>query len=471
MSTRRIQHQDGMERIARAVEEEAARLSSRAFLVGGYVRDRLMGSACKDVDIVVEDGLGTDVAEAVARRLEVRRPVVFERFGTAQLTVGDFVLEFVSARAESYAGDSRKPDVRPATLEEDARRRDFTCNTLLADADGNVLDLTGQGLADLDARLLRTPLPAADAFAEDPLRAVRAVRFAVALDFTMDAEIPEAIRANLDRLMTVVSVERIKEELGRMLLGDRPGTAFRLLWEMGIADRLLPEVTAMAGVEQTGFHHLDVLQHTLAALDSVAQRPLPHLPPAQELRLRLGVLFHDAGKPATAVREGDRRTFYGHPDVGAHAAAFALRRLRFSNDDVDAVSRLVLLHMRPIQYQPEWKDGAVRRLVRDSGELLPALLDLAGGDMAASEYPRAEAEAKMGDLRRRVATVEDEVSHAARSPLDGHALMERFGRPAGPWISALQDDLVEAILDGDLTPGDIAAAWRYLDRHPELVPP
>jgi poly(A) polymerase len=470
MSTRRIQHEAGMETIARTVEEEAGRLATRAFLVGGYVRDRLMGRAVKDVDIVVEGGLGTDVAEAVARRLEVRRPVVFERFGTSQLAVGDFVVEFVSARAESYAIDSRKPDVRPATLEEDARRRDFTCNTLLADAEGNVLDLTGHGLADLDARLLRTPLPAAETFAEDPLRAVRAVRFAVALDFTMDAEIPDAIRANLDRLMTVVSIERINEELRRMLLGHRPGTAFRLLWEMGIADRLLPEVSAMAGVEQTGFHHLDVLQHTLAALDSVALRPLPQLPPAQELRLRLGVLFHDAGKPATAVRDGDRLTFYGHPDVGADAAALALRRLRFSNDDVDAVSRLVSLHMRPIQYQPEWKDGAVRRLVRDSGELLPALLDLAGGDMAASEYPRSDAEAKMRDLRRRVATVGDEVSRAARSPLDGHALMEHFGRPAGPWISALQDSLVEAILDGDLAPGDTAAAWRYLDGHPELVP-
>jgi poly(A) polymerase len=456
--------------LSRAIEEEAARLSTRALLVGGYVRDRLLGWTCKDVDVVVEGGLGTEVAEAVARRLEVRRPVVFERFGTSQLTAGDFVIEFVSARAESYASGSRKPDVRPATLEEDVRRRDFTVNTLLADAHGRVLDLTGQGLADLDAGILRTPLPAAETFAEDPLRAVRAVRFAVALDFVMDPEIPIAIRANLDRLASVVSIERVNEELRRMLLGERPGTAFRLLWETGIAERILPEVTVMAAVEQTGFHHLDVLQHTLEALDSVAQRPRPHLDSVQELRLRLGLLFHDAGKPATAVREGDRLTFYGHPDVGADTAVSAMRRLRFSNDDTESVRRLVTLHMRPIQYTPDWKDGAVRRLVRDSGELLPALLALADGDMAASEYPPEEAEAKMEDLRRRVAEVSAEVSRGARSPLDGHALMARYSRPPGPWISAIQEALVEAILDGELVPGDATGAWKYIEEHAELVP-
>ncbi|MDQ6747012.1 MAG: HD domain-containing protein, partial [Candidatus Dormibacteraeota bacterium] len=267
-----------------------------------------------------------------------------------------------------------------------------------------------------------------------------------------------------------VSVERVQEELRRMLLGDRPGSAIGLLWEMGIAAVLLPEISVMAGVEQTGFHHLDVLQHTLAALDAVAARPAPQLAPAAELRLRLGVLFHDAGKPATAAREGDKLSFYGHPEVGATAATSALRRLRFSNEDVDAVVRLVSMHMRPIQYQADWKDGAVRRLVRDSGDLLPALLDLADGDMAASAYPPGEARAKMGDLRRRVDAVAEEVSRAARSPLDGHALMERFNRPPGPWIAALQAALLEAVLDGELPPGDEVAAWAYLDAHPGLVP-
>ncbi|MGI8607710.1 MAG: CCA tRNA nucleotidyltransferase [Candidatus Dormibacteria bacterium] len=465
-----ITHQHGIEPLVRAIEAEAASLGTRAFLVGGYVRDRLLDRDCKDVDVVAEGGQGTRLAEAVARRLGVRRPVVFERFGTAQLAAGDFMVEFVSARAESYAPDSRKPDVKPATLEDDMRRRDFTVNALMADADGNVFDLTGRGLDDLHARLLRTPLPAAGTFAEDPLRAVRAVRFSVALEFAMHQDIPPAIRANLDRLQSVVSVERVNDEFRRMLLGPRPGRAISLLWQTGIAERLLPEITAMEGVDQSGFHHLDVLQHSLAALDSVAARPGPQLALAMELRLRLGMLFHDAGKPATAARDGDRITFLGHPEFGAQASVAALRRLRFSNNEVEDVAQLVVLHMRPIQYSSDWTDGAVRRLVRDGGDLLPALLDLASGDMAASEYPPEEAAAKMDELRRRVAGVDTDVSHEAQSPLNGHQLMDHFGHAAGPWISTVQAALVEAILDGALPPHDQAAAWAYLERHPELAP-
>jgi poly(A) polymerase len=226
----------------------------------------------------------------------------------------------------------------------------------------------------------------------------------------------------------------------------------------------------MHGVEQTGFHHLDVLQHTLAALDAVAARAEPHLPPALELRLRLAMLFHDAGKPATAERDGDRVTFLGHPELGADLAVAALRRLRFSNEEVDDVALLVAMHMRPIQYSADWSDGAIRRLVRDAGELLPALLGVAGGDMAASEYPAAEAQRKMAELRRRVGEVGADVSHGARSPLDGHQLMEHFGQPPGPWIARVQEAMVEAILDGALPPHDREAAWAYLGRHPELSP-
>ena len=470
MTQKRIRHPAEVARAAQVIEAAARSLETRAFLVGGYVRDSLLGRPGKDLDVVVEGGRGTDVAELVAQDAWARNLVVFPRFGTAQLAFEDLVLEFVSARAESYAGDSRKPDVVPATLEEDMRRRDFTVNALLADAAGNVRDLTGQGLQDLDSHLLRTPLPAADTFAEDPLRAVRAVRFAVALHFNLHEQVRPAIAANLDRLESVVSVERVNDELRRMILGPRPGEAIRLLFETGIGARLLPELGAMAGVEQTGYHHHDVFDHTLEALNHVGARGTSQLDPELELRARLGMLFHDSGKPSTAVRDGDRVTFYGHPDVGAELVASALRRLRFSGDEIDDVSRLVALHMRPIQYEPSWTEGAVRRLVRDSDPLLPALLVIADGDMAASEYPADEAAAKMGDLRRRVAAVDANVSHAARSPLDGHALMAHFKRPGGPWLKAVQDAMVEAILDGALPAGDVDAAWRYLERHPELPP-
>ena len=222
----RIDHPPAVARILEVLDDEASRTGARALTVGGYVRDQLLRrEPTNEVDIVVVDGSGTELATAVAERLGVREPVIFERFGTAQVDTGELVLEFVSARAESYSPDSRKPDVRPATIEEDVMRRDFTVNTLLAGSDGEVLDITGKGLADLAARLLRTPLPAFDTFMEDPLRAVRAVRFAVTLEFAMDAGIPPAIEASLDRLQGVVSVERVTEELRRLLLSQRPARA------------------------------------------------------------------------------------------------------------------------------------------------------------------------------------------------------------------------------------------------------
>jgi len=317
---------------------------------------------------------------------------------------------------------------------------------------------------------LRTPLPAAETFHEDPLRAVRAIRFAVTLGFRMDDEIPPAILGCLDRLGTVVSIERINDELRRMLLSPRPGEALRLMRETGVLAKLMPEVEAMAGVEQSGFHNLDVLDHTLAALDAVAGRPNPELEPREELVLRLGVLLHDCGKPATAAFDGQRITFLGHPEVGAQAAAGMLRRLRFSNDELAAATRLVSLHMRPIQYDPEtWSDGAVRRLVRDSGEVLQPLLQLARADMAASDYPPEQASRKLDDLDRRVAALDVDAVRRVSAPLDGNQLMERFGRPPGAWISRVQDALLEAVLEGEIAPDDQAAAWAYLDSHPDLL--
>lgn len=469
-----ITHQDGLEAVLEVVGEEAARLGLEAYAVGGYVRDRLMGRESKDVDLVVVGGAAESsgqLAAAVAERTGSRAPVTFERFGTAQLAVAEFLLEFVSARAESYAPDSRKPEVRPATLEEDVSRRDFTVNTLLARRDGEVLDLTGQGLADIDAKLLRTPLPALETFHEDPLRAVRAVRFAVTLGFAMHPDIPPAIEASLDRLTTVVSVERFTEEFRRMLMSDRPGEAIRQLRTTGILARVLPEVDNMAGVTQTGFHDLDVFDHTLAALEAVANRPRPHLEAGEELILRLGVLTHDIGKPETAAVDGERVTFLGHPDVGARIARAMLRRLRLSNDVADRAARLAALHMRPIQYLPEeWTESAVRRLVRDAGPELEPLLALAHADMAASTYPTDEADRKLGDLVRRIDKLDVAAVREARPPLDGQQLMERYGRPPGPWIGRVQDALLEAVIEGELAlDGGKEAAWRYLDAHPELL--
>ncbi|MGB2940366.1 MAG: HDIG domain-containing metalloprotein [Candidatus Dormiibacterota bacterium] len=469
----RIEHQPGLEPLLDTLEEEAGRAGVQAYLVGGYVRDRLMRRDANEVDVVIVGGdapAATAVATAVAQRAGSRAPVIFERFGTAHVVAGEFTLEFVAARSESYAPDSRKPEVRPASLEEDIRRRDFTVNTLVANRAGEVSDMTGQGLADMEAKLLRTPLPARETFLEDPLRAVRAVRFAVILGFALDPDIPPAIEASLDRLTTVVSIERFTEEFRRMLLSEHPGESIRQLRETGILGRLLPEVEALAGVVQDGFHPDDVLNHTAAALEAVAARPQPHMPADDELVLRLAVLTHDIGKPATAARTADRVTFLGHPDVGAGIARAMLQRLRFSNAIADRVTRLVMLHMRPISYLPEeWTDGAVRRLVRDSADVLPGLIELARADMQASAYPESEAKRKLGDLERRIAELDVEAVQAARPPIDGEALMARYGRPPGPWIRRVQDALLEALIDGELRAADETAAWAYLEAHPELL--
>jgi len=456
-----------LEALARAADG----LNVRALLVGGYVRDRVMQRDCKDLDVVAEDGRGLELAGAVAQELKTRAPVRFERFGTAQVAHGDFLIEFVSARTEVYEPHSRKPDVRRGSLEDDVWRRDFTCNALLAEWSGEVIDITNLGLADIEGRLLRTPLPAQETFAEDPLRAVRAIRFAATLGFRLHEDISPAISANLDRLGTVVSAERVNQELRKMLLSPRPGEAIRLMHESRLLGRLLPEVEAMAGVEQTGYHAYDVLNHTIAAIDLAASRQPPHLPPAQELALRLGILMHDAGKPLTAQHEeGDRITFIGHPEEGARLAAEMMRRLRFSNDEIDAVTRLVEMHMRPIQYQPsEWSDGAVRRLVRESDELLPALLALAAADMEASDYPKQEAEGKLADLRSRIDALDAESVRRMMAPLNGHELMEHFQRPGGPWVARVQGALLDALINGELSPEDKDAAWKYLEQHPELV--
>jgi poly(A) polymerase len=474
-----LKHQPGLEPVLEALRSESQRLGARASLVGGYVRDRLLDRECKDIDVVAEQGKGLDLAAAVAAALGAREPVIFERFGTAQVTHGSFLIEFVSARAESYDPASRKPDVRPGTLEEDIWRRDFTVNALLSDVDGNVTDVTGLGIPDLDAKILRTPLPARETFAEDPLRMVRAVRFAATLGFKFDGQVPAAIAECLPRLRPgeVVSMERISEEIRKMLLSAHPGEALRLMHETGMLALVLPEVAGMAGVEQTGFHNRDVLNHTLDALEADAAAAVPAAAAnrgEEEARLvgRLAILFHDTGKPATMAKDGDRITFLGHPEVGAELARDALRRLRFSNDEAEATALLVRLHMRPIQYLPEeWTDGAVRRLVRDAGDQLDALLRLARADMAASDYPAAEAERKIGDLERRMEEVGVEEARGARAPLTGEQVMERYGRGPGPWLGRVKQALLDAVLEGDLPAGQAGevAAWSFLETHPELL--
>ena len=299
------------------LKRAADELHVKAWIVGGYVRDRLLGRPHLDLDLVVEDGDALALARRFAELAHAGPPVTFERFGTAQVTLPGRLVEFVAARAESYAPDSRKPDVRRASLDEDLRRRDFTVNTMLMDLDGNVHDPLG-GRRDLEAKLLRTPADPRQTFSDDPLRMLRAIRFAAELGFELAPDLVPAMRELKGRLAPpVISIERIRDELSRMLESERPKLALELLDQAELLGVVLPEIEACKGVAQSGYHTHDVFGHTLLTVD--------HTPP--DLLLRVAALFHDAGKPATAKGDG---TFLGHEEVGARIAWSGFTSGRFS---------------------------------------------------------------------------------------------------------------------------------------------
>jgi poly(A) polymerase len=440
------------EEVLGLLKQAAAAEGAKAWIVGGYVRDRLLGRPHPNPDVVVEDGHSAKLARRFAELAGAPPPVIFERFGTAQVTVPGHVVEFVSARAESYPPDSRKPAVRQASLEDDIRRRDFTVNTLLMDFDGNTHDPLGRGRADLEARLLRTPLAPAQTFSDDPLRMLRAIRFATDLGFELAPDIPPAMREMKGRLVyPVISAERVADELRKMLLSERPRRAIELLDEGGLLEVVLPEVAACKGVAQGGYHTHDVYGHSLETLQNTGP----------DLILRLAALFHDVGKPRTATPDG---AFTGHEDVGAQMAAGALDRLRLPQREIQQVSTLVRLHLRPVYYRSEWTDGAVRRLARDAGDQLDRLMALARADLAASAYPDQK---KLDELQRRLDEVRRESPSRLESPVDGEDIMRVRGLPPGPEVGRIKARLTELVLDGEI-PADRDAVLTYLEGHPDL---
>ncbi len=447
-----------IEDVLDVVREAAEESGAEVYLVGGFVRDRLLGKPGKDVDLVQVGGDGIPLLAATAAELGWARPQQFERFGTGQVRGDGFVLEVVRARAERYDPESRKPDVRPGTLEEDIRRRDFTVNALCQTLRGRVLDITGRGIADLRAGILRTPLDAAETFSEDPLRMFRAARFVAQLGFTLAPGVLEAMRAQAERIK-IVSIERIAEELRRLLRSDNVLAGFDVLAGSGLLELVLPEVAAMRGVDQGGFHIYDVYEHTLRATEQTEA----------DIITRTAALLHDVGKPPThALAPDGRHTFYDHPQLGAQMARAILTRLRFSNEEIAAVSALVRLHLRPIQYQPEtFSDAAVRRLVRDSGDLRARMLDTARADTRASSFPTTAA---IDELEARMARLDagGQVSQL-HDLLDGNEIVVMAQRPPGPWVGRVKRRLEDAVLDGELAPRDAAAARDWLRAHPEVL--
>ncbi len=444
-----------------AVRDAAQRLHVEAYLVGGFVRDRLLGNEGKDIDVLVVDRGAVELLASLAETLGWAPPQVFEHFGTAQVRGDGFVVEAVRARAERYDPASRKPAVTPGTLEDDVWRRDFTVNALCQTLDGRVLDVTGRGLDDLCAGVLRTPLDARDTFSEDPLRMYRAARFVAQLGFELAPGVLDAMREVAPRA-GILSVERVAEELRRLLTAAHPRAGIEVLRHAGLLQVHIPELLEMVGVEQSGYHVYDVYDHTLVALD--------HAP--RDLLTRVAVLMHDVGKPRThALAPDGRHTFHDHPDVGARIAEQILQRLRFGNAEVDAVAALVRMHLRPIQYDRQsFSDAAVRRLMRDAGELRQRLLDVARADTRASAFPNLDG---IADLEQRMARLDAEAGGAASpfdSPLDGDEIMALAGgRRPGPWVGAAKRALSDAVVEGEVASGDREAARRWLQAHRELL--
>lgn len=447
-----------LDHVLEAIAGAAADGGVEAHLVGGFVRDRLLGRDGKDIDVVVVGSDGIPLLAALAARLGWARPAVFERFATGQVRGDGFVVEVVQARAERYDPRSRKPAVRPGTLRDDIARRDFTVNALVETLDGRLLDLTGRGLDDLRAGVLRTPLDPAETFSEDPLRMFRAARFVAQLGFHLAGGLLEAMRAMAHRA-AILSQERVRDELSLLLVSARPREGMEVLRASGLLEVAIPELLPMVGVEQGGWHRYDVWEHSLRAVEAAPR----------DLVTRLGCLFHDAGKPAThMVAEDGHHTFHGHPRAGAELTRTVMERLRYSNDQVAQVRALVLHHMWPIQYRPaEVGDGAVRRFMRTIGEQRARALEVARADTRASAYPDLSA---IDDLEERMARLDaaGEVSRL-RSPLAGEEVMRLGGRGPGPWVGRAQRALLDAVLDGEIASGDAQAARAWLAGHPELL--
>jgi poly(A) polymerase len=430
--------------------------AGRLYLVGGFVRDQAMGLASgkDDIDIVLE-GDALELARFLRQQGAADfEPVVYPKFGTAMVVIKGRDVEIVTARIESYAPDSRKPDsVEPGTLADDAKRRDFTINTLLQNLDmGEITDPLGKAFADIDAQIIRTPTDPLLTFQDDPLRMLRAVRFAARFGFTIEPFTWKAIRQSAPRL-SIISAERIRDEFCKTLMTTRAPLGLELLKDSGLLAQFAPELTAMVGVTQNEFHAYPVWDHTLIALGN--------LPSGAPLTLRLATLCHDIGKPPTkATGEDGRVHFYGHADAGANLTRRLMNRLKFSNDEIAAVTKLVAQHMRIGEYKPLWTDAAVRRLMRDLGSSLDDLFTIHRVDVSALApghtdiSPAAELLARMAPIQ------EAQDINTLTSPLDGQELIARLGLKPGKRLGEIKEYLTNEVVEGRLTPDDKEQAER-----------
>lgn len=450
--------------IFKTIGKAAESLNQRVFVIGGYVRDYYLQNrdeTVKDIDFVTV-GSGIKLAEEVANKLKTSNISVFKQFGTAQVKYNDLDLEFVGARKESYRRNSRKPIVEDGTLEDDKMRRDLTINALswcLNPGEFGVLHDPFEGIQDLKDRIIRTPIDPEKTFDDDPLRMMRAIRFATQLDFTIEQQTMDAIHKMAPRL-SIISKERILEELNKIVMAPEPSIGFELLLKSNLLRQFFPEMVNLKGVEEIkGQRHKDNFWHTLKVLDNIAEV-------SDNLWLRWAAIMHDIAKPATKkFIEGTGWTFHGHDAVGAKWIPRIFRRLGLPLDErMKYVQKLVRLHLRPIALvSEEVSDSAIRRLIYEAGDEIDDLMTLCRADITSKNEWKVKKYLQNFDrVEKKIEEVEEKDRiRQWKNPISGEEIMDVLEVKPGPIVGEVKEKIKNAILDGEI-PNEHDKAYQYL---------